>query len=179
MPLSTTFNLSKWKYKIKIATIQCSSWRFRFKWVNIMLMSTHKRLCKQVPPSVALESKLFKKQIVPTGGNFKVIVTIRGQDRTVPGPVSHRSRARIALFVRSWPGIAPFPAWNVRSWRNGERVAFLGVRNALQCDPFLKKISGTRCLRSSKTGTRSRNAERRSVPAHPWVGAIKECHETK
>ena len=25
-----------------------------------MLISTHKRLCKQVPPSVAVDSKLFK-----------------------------------------------------------------------------------------------------------------------
>ena len=33
----------------------------------------------------------------------------------VPRPVSHRSRASIALFVRYWPWIAPFQAWNVRS----------------------------------------------------------------
>ena len=55
-----------------------------------------------------------KKKAGISNGHFKLM----NDDFVVshvPRPVSHRSRARIALFVRSWPWIAPFQAWNVRS----------------------------------------------------------------
>ena len=62
-----------------------------------------------------------------------------------------RSKASIAPFqgqYRTFRAILAqyrtFQGWNVRSSRNGNGRPFLGVRNALQCDPFLKKISGTR-----------------------------------
>ena len=68
--------------------------------------------------------------------------------------------------MRSWNGA--ILALERAIMKEREQIAVFRVQERVPVRSFQKKISGTRYCDPQKPGTRSRNGERFSVPAHPW-----------